>query len=226
MSKPTFAGDQKVGASVLSKAENRLKAWALPHVPLGVETYHLTLLTVVWTLGNVAFGFLVKDSLLWLWGVSTMIVLQYLTDLLDGAVGRARDTGLIKWGFYMDHLLDFVFLSSLVFVGYQISPPGLELWYLLLMVVLGTFMVNSFLSFAATNAFEIYHHGVGPTETRVLFIAVNCFIIAFGTRWFDWLLPATVLICLAVLVYDCWRIHRKLWKIDMETKATRAPKAS
>jgi phosphatidylglycerophosphate synthase len=32
----------------------------------------------------------------------TVIVFQYITDLLDGEIGRKRNTGLIKWGFYMD----------------------------------------------------------------------------------------------------------------------------
>ena len=32
------------------------------------------------------------------------------TDSFDGALGRRRDTGIPKWGYYMDHLLDFVFM--------------------------------------------------------------------------------------------------------------------
>ena len=42
----------------------------------------------------------------------------------------------------------------------MISPAGIEVWYFALLVILGAFMVNSFLSFGATNEFEIYHYVV------------------------------------------------------------------
>ncbi len=216
--KVIFAGDKKVGQSILSRPENWLKGWAVPRIPAGIETYHLTLLTVVWSLVNVLVGQWVGGRSEWLWVVSLMIVLQYVTDLFDGELGRRRATGLIKWGFHMDHFLDFIFLCSLVFVGYMISPPGLELWYFLLLVVLGGYMVNSFLSFAATNQFEIYYWGMGPTEMRVVFILVNTFIIVFGTRHFNILLPVVVLGCLGGLVVNVFRTQRRLWQDDMLAK--------
>ncbi|MDW7772854.1 MAG: CDP-alcohol phosphatidyltransferase family protein [Desulfobulbaceae bacterium] len=145
-----FAGDKKVGRSLLSGPENKLKQWLIPKIPQKVETYHLTMGTLLWSAVNVATAFYARNDLAMLWVVSLMIVLQYLKDLLDGELGRQRDTGLVKWGFYMDHFLDFVFLCSLVFVGYMISPAGVAAWYFALLVILGSFMVNSFLSFGAT----------------------------------------------------------------------------
>lgn len=215
-----FSGDKKTGASILSGPENRFKHWAVPRLPRWLETYHLTMLTVLWSAVNVLLGYAAKHSLQWLWLVSAMIILQYVTDLFDGEVGRQRKTGLIKWGFYMDHFLDFIFLCSLVFVGNKISPPDLVDWYFGLLVILGAFMVNSFLSFAATNKFEIYHGGFGPTEMRVGFILVNAFISIRGTRDFHLLLPLTVIICLVVLVVHTWMIHKKLWAADMSAKKT------
>ena len=214
----TFAGDKKVGRSLLTGPENKLKNWLIPLIPLSIETYHLTMMTLIWSGVNVVVAFFVSKNLSLLWIVSLMIVLQYLTDLLDGELGRQRNTGLIKWGFYMDHFLDFIFLCSLVFVGYMISPAGIELWYFGLLVVLGGFMVNSFLSFGATNEFEIYHYGVGPTEMRLVFIFINTFIILFGTGYFDILVPLTVLLCAGGLIIQSYQIHKKLWAFDMEVK--------
>ena len=219
MPQPKFAGDKKVGSSVLSNAEIRFKHWAVPKIPRGIETYHLTMMTLLWSIINVFLGFSVRENLQVLWLVSLMIVLQYVTDLFDGELGRQRRTGLIKWGFYMDHFLDFLFLCSLVFVGYKISPPGLEVWYFALLVILGAYMVNSFLSFAATNEFEIYHYGIGPTETRIVFILVNTIIIWRGTKNFDVLLPAVVLLCLLGLIFNTYQIQRKLWQYDMRHKS-------
>ena len=216
-----FSGDKKVGKSILGNLENRFKYWAVPKLPRYLETYHLTLMTVLWSVINVVLGFYARKSLSILWLVSLMIVLQYITDLFDGELGRQRDTGLIKWGFYMDHFLDYLFLCSLVFVGYMISPEGLEIWYFALVVILGAFMVNTYLSFAATNAFEIYYFGIGPTETRIGFILINIFIIYFGTSSFNILLPIVVLICLAGLVINTFLIQKRLWIIDMEAKKNR-----
>lgn len=214
-----FDGDKKVGASILSPWENRFKHWAVPKIPSFIETYHLTLTTLVWSGLNILLGFLVKKDVSYLWLVSLMIALQYATDLFDGELGRQRDTGLVKWGFYMDHFLDYLFLCSLVFVGYMISPPGLEILYFALAVLLGAFMVNSFLSFAATNAFEIYHFGIGPTETRVAFILINTFIILFGTGSFYILLPLALVLCFIGLVVNTYQIQKKLWDIDMAAKS-------
>lgn len=213
-----FTGDKKVGKSLLSGPETRLKMRLIPKIPRGIETYHLTLATLLWSAVNVVVAFQAQSNLALLWVVSLMILLQYLTDLLDGELGRQRDTGLVKWGFYMDHFLDFIFLCSLVFVGAMIVPLDLEAWIFGLLVILVAFMVNSFLSFGATNEFEIYHYGIGPTETRIVFILINIFLIRFGTASLPVLLPLTALLCLGGLIFNTYQIQRKLWLLDMQAR--------
>lgn len=213
-----FGGDKKAGRSVLSPAENRLKNWAVPRLPGWLQTHHLTLMTILWSGANVLLAFKVKQNPVLLWWVSCIIVLQYLTDLFDGELGRQRDTGLVKWGFYMDHFLDYLFLCSLVFVGYRLTPDGLEIWCFALLVIVGGFMVNSFLSFAATNVFEIYRCGVGPTEFRLAIIAINAFIFFFGTGTLWVFLPLTVIVGLTALGVNTFQIQKKLWQIDMAAR--------
>ncbi len=225
MANQRFNGDRKVGQSILTGAETAFKLWAVPRLPQRLETYHLTLMTLLWSAGNVGFGYVarVTDNLNWLWPINLMIVLQYVTDLFDGEVGRQRHTGLVKWGFFMDHFLDYVFLASLVIGGALVAPAGLLWWMLVLMALLGCFMVNSFLSFAATNKFEIYHLGFGPTEMRVGFVVINTLVIFTGTAHFAWTVPITcglLLIALAVLVF---MTQRRLWKMDLEAKRKTTP---
>ena len=217
----TFKGDEKVGASILTPVEMVFKNWLVPKVPASIETYHLTFMTIAWSLGVVLFGYLATSNIQWVWGISLMIVLQYITDLADGEVGRRRDTGLIKWGFYMDHFLDYLFLCCLVFAGYLFSPDSVSGWFVVLLIIVSAVMVNSFLSFAATNDFEIYHYGFGPTETRIVFIAINTYIALYGTGQFYWMLPVACLITGLGLIFNSWQIHNKLWKIDMQNKADR-----
>ena len=148
--------------------------------------------------------------------------MQYLSDVLDGAVGRYRDTGLIKWGFYMDHFLDFLFLSSVV-VGYSLALPHIDaFWFAALWVLGGALMVNTFLSFAATNEFQISTLGIGPTESRLFFVLANARLIFFGTEWLPVVLPIIVGILTLALIWLVWKSHRRIWQIDMEVKRSRS----
>lgn len=217
----SFKGDEKVGSSILTPAETAFKNWLVPKIPESIETYHLTFMTIAWAAGVVLFGWLASKNIQWVWGISVMIILQYITDLADGEVGRRRDTGLIKWGFYMDHFLDYIFLCCLVFAGFLFSPDSVSGWFVVLLIIVSAFMVNSFLSFAATNEFEIYHYGFGPTETRIVFIAINAYIAIVGTGQFYWILPVACLVTALGLIFNSWQIHKKLWKIDMQKKADR-----
>ena len=58
-----FAGDKKKGEWFLAKAEKRMVSWMVPRVPTFIETYHLTLLTLVWSLGIVACSYFARDNI-------------------------------------------------------------------------------------------------------------------------------------------------------------------
>lgn len=219
MAKDTFSGDKKDGVSFLHHPENRLKAALLPCVPKGIETYHLTLTTIVWSVLVILFSWLATFNRQWMWGVSAAIVAQYVTDLLDGAVGRQRNTGLIKWGFYMDHLMDYVFLCTML-IGYSLLIPN-HLKYLMFFIiaVFCGFMVNSFLQFAATNKFRIAYWGIGPTEIRLAFIVINTIIIYVNQSTYIRAVPYILGIAIFALFVTAFNTQRQLWAVDMETKA-------
>ena len=217
-----FGGASKVGASLLTAPEKRLVARFVGRVPRGLETYHLTLLTVLWSGLILLFGRLAQGDIRWLWLISVMIVCQYVTDLFDGAVGRLRDTGLVKWGFFMDHFLDYVFLCALITAYYLVAPAGYAVWFMLLLGLTSAHMVHSFLSFAATNEFRIAFYGIGPTEMRIVFIGINTFIIFTWPRFYEVTIPGLTLAVLVGLVCAVFCTQRRLWRIDMEAKAARA----
>ena len=104
-----FAGDKKELVHFLAPLEKKFIDAACAYIPLQIGTVHLTLMTILWSGGIVMAGYLARTDMRWLWLFSVCIFLQYVTDMLDGAVGRMRNTGLIKWGFYMDHFLDYIF---------------------------------------------------------------------------------------------------------------------
>ena len=160
MANKTFGGDKKLPmTSVLARYERKLIDSNVHRFPRWIEGYHLTLTTIVWSIGMIIFGRLARNDYHWLWCSSLMLFLQWFTDCFDGALGRHRDTGIPKWGYHMDHLLDFVFMSSIL-IGYSFLLDGSNKQIVYLLIpVFGCFMVNSYLAFGATNEFKITYLG-------------------------------------------------------------------
>jgi phosphatidylglycerophosphate synthase len=217
--KQSFAGAGKSNKGMLVPLERRLTAYILPRIPRWLETYHLTLLTPVWSIGIALFGYLAAGNLRWLWMTNLMIVLHYFTDHFDGKLGKYRNTGLRKWGFYMDHLFDYGFLCSIL-IGYSFLIPQKSVFSMMLVLcVFSFFMFHTFLMLAATEEFRVSFSRFGPTELRIALIIINGFIVRFGTRGLKGALPWVALggvIALSVLAYIA---QRRLWQIDMQNKA-------
>lgn len=213
-----FAGDKKVGFSLLGILEKKIVDKYVSKIPQCIETYHLTICTVFWSLGIMFFGWLAANyNIHWLWLSSLFIFLQYLTDLFDGAVGRYRNTGLIKWGYYMDHFLDYIFLCSvLISYAFLFNDKYNSLFFIL--VIFAGFMVNAYLAFAATNEFKIEHLGIGPTEIRLLFIIINTLLVVFHRTYLVWALPYVLVFSLFGLCYVVYKTQKKIWQIDIKKK--------
>lgn len=206
--------------SLLDKWTVKFRDWAVPMVPSWMETYHLTLMTILWSLGIVFCGWAAYfwSNLNWFWLSSFFIAMQWVTDVLDGELGRQRNTGLIKWGFFMDHFLDYIFLCA-VLISYVFTLPG-EYWQysLFTFMIFGAFMVNSFLYFGALGRFKIQYHGLGPTETRVAFILLNTIAILFHPAKIAFLLPWLLAAALIVLIYVVYKDQKEIWAVDMKEK--------
>lgn len=74
--------------SYLGRWEKSLLNFLLPYVPVWLQTYHLTLMTVGWSGLAVLSGYLanITGNNHWLWLLFAVLILQYLSDLLDGSV--------------------------------------------------------------------------------------------------------------------------------------------
>lgn len=212
-----FAGAHKTNTSFLSPFERRLAPLVIPRIPKWLETYHLTMLTLVWSLLILVFSFLAAKNIRCLWLVSVMILLQWVTDHYDGKVGKYRNTGLVRWGYYMDHLLDYFFLCSVI-VGYAfILPEQSRFQLLLLLALFAAYDFSAFLAFAATDQLKISYLKFGPTEFRLALIIINGLLISFGTKYMisglKWVNTGAA-VGLCFLIYGT---QKKIWQLDMES---------
>ena len=190
----------------------------LPKIPAWLETYHLTMLTLAWSVLIMFFSYLAATNIRWLWFVSVMIVFQYVTDYYDGKVGKFRNTGLFRWGYYMDHLLDYFFLCSVI-IGYAFILPERSRYQLLFLLALfGAFAMSTFLAFSATDRLKISFLRLGPTEFRLALVVINSLLIGFGTKYMVSALKYVNVgagLGLCLLVYET---QKKIWELDMEYK--------
>ena len=220
-----FAGDKKKGTSILGPYERKFIDWGIPKVPAPIMSHHLTYITLLWSAGTILFGWLATQNLIWLNGVSVMVFGQWLTDSFDGSLGKFRKQGLVKWGFYMDHLLDFLFAGSVVIAySFLVEAEWLKFLFLLLLLVTGATMAVSFLSFAATNQFQIAYYGIGPTEIRIGYIALNTFVWLVGTTIFSWGVPLVLALNVIAFAVLARQTSQNLWQIDYEANVDGAPR--
>ncbi|MBA2632431.1 MAG: CDP-alcohol phosphatidyltransferase family protein [Chloroflexi bacterium] len=176
------------------------------------------MLTLVWSLLILGFGYLAATDIRWLWGVSLMIFFQYVTDHYDGKVGKYRNTGLLRWGYYMDHLLDYVFLCSVI-IGYAfILPEKSRYQVLFLLAVFAAFAVSAFLAFSATDRLTISYLKLGPTEFRLALIIINTLLIMFGTRYMISGLKYVNAGAVAGLCFVVYQTQKHIWQVDMHQK--------
>ncbi|MDH5597353.1 MAG: CDP-alcohol phosphatidyltransferase family protein [Candidatus Peregrinibacteria bacterium] len=206
----------KSGEWYLKRIENRLKDFLVPKVPKWLETYHLTCLTLIWSGLMIYFFYLGRGDELYLYLVPALVLLQYLSDLLDGEVGRRRNTGLVRWGYYADHLLDFVFITSII-AGYAIIL-GMSEWIFALYAIVSGFHVSTYLLVSADGEFKISFLKFGPTEARILFIILHLVIVSRGILILNTLLPYLVLVSALALVSLIFINQYALWQKDLNKK--------
>ena len=219
MTDKAFTGDKKLPMrSLLARYERKLIDSSVSRFPSWLQDYHLTLMTVLWSAGVIFFGYLARGNIHWLWASSAMLFMQWFTDSFDGALGRHRDTGIPKWGYYMDHFLDFVFMCSIL-IGYSFLFQGFDKEIIYLLVpIFGCFMVSSYLAFGATAELKITYIGMGPTEIRICFAILNCFLIWLGTAWMQKVLVYVLIVSLAFLCVVIYRTQKYIWGVDKSNR--------
>lgn len=188
------------------------------YVPSNIETYHLTLLSLLWSALVIVFGYLSSTNIQWLCASSVIIVAHYITDMLDGKVGKLRDTGLVKWGYYMDHFFDYIFMAS-IFIGYSFLLNAFFKFLLFgLFALLTGFMIHTFLYFSVTNKFKISWYRLGPTELRFFGVLINLLAMFLGAKIFSYVLIIFIIISTILLIMTVYKTQLLFWEIDMKAK--------
>jgi archaetidylinositol phosphate synthase len=163
---------------LLAKPEKRLLTRIAAHVPRRFLPDDFTALGVLAALGVCAAYQLSNDSLDWLWVASALLVVQWLGDSLDGTLARVRKIERPTYGYYLDHLVDAI-ATAAIGIGLGLSPLMLLSIGTLIVVGYLILSINVYLESYAFGRFSIGYGLIGPTEVRLILIALNT-VVALG----------------------------------------------
>ena len=157
---------------LLAGPEERALNWLAGRLPKRVLPDHMTSLGVFAALG-IAVAYLLSNDHPWmLWVASGLLVVHWLGDSLDGTLARFRRIERPTYGYYLDHLVD-AFATAAICIGLGLSPHMLLATGLAIAVAYLLLSINTYLETSAFGRFELGYGRVGPTEIRVVLVALN-----------------------------------------------------
>lgn len=166
--------------SFLRTWEIRITEKLCNFVPPFVGTKILTFLSLASSIMILLSYYLAVKMRFFLFFCSFFVITQWIFDCLDGTIGRLRKEGFAGWGFYMDHLFDYFFMSAVIF-GFWFLLPHPQVFVLFFLS--SSFMVAFFLMHGATkdkkHIFETSFGRLSPIEFRLLIIFLNIFFYFF-----------------------------------------------
>jgi phosphatidylglycerophosphate synthase len=157
---------------LLAVPEKRFLRWLAVRLPRWILPDDMTALGVVAALAVAVAYQLSNDGNGWLWAASGLLVLQWVGDSLDGTLARVRGIERPTYGYYLDHLVDAI-ATAAIGIGLGLSPFMLLSVGTLIVVAYLILSINVYLESFAFNRFSIGYGKIGPTEIRLILIALN-----------------------------------------------------
>jgi len=161
---------------VLARPERRLLRWIAARLPRWVLPDDLTAVGVLAALGICVAYQLSNESNAWLWVASGLLVIQWLGDSLDGTLARVRRIERPRYGYYVDHLVDAISTAA-IGIGLGLSPYMLLSVGTLIVVGYLILSINVYLESQAFGRFSIGYGLIGPTEMRLVLVALNTALV-------------------------------------------------
>ena len=209
----------RIQQNFLAVAERRLLTWLCARMPPWVTP---DVLTVTGMAGAAAIFAGYAASMFgaaWLWLAIGGFVLQWFGDSMDGSLARFRKIERPSFGYFIDHSCDG-FATLLIMAGMGLSP------YLRLdvaLIALSGYLllaIHAFLSAKVLNELKLSYVAFGPTELRLVLMALTLAMMAFGPgptffgalSRFDLVIGGTGLILIALFVIQTLVTGRRLAK--------------
>ncbi len=207
----------RIQQNLLARLERRALNWLCSRMPPAVTPDSLTAIGMVGAL-MVFSGYLcsnIGDG--WLWLSIAGYVVHWFGDSMDGSLARFRKIERPRYGYFLDHSCDGL-ATVLVLVGIGLSRyVALEVALVALVGYL-LLSIHAFLSVRVINEMKLSYLNAGPTELRLILVALTLTMIAAGSEpilfdvltGFDLFVGAVGVLLIVLFVIQTIRIARRL----------------
>lgn len=173
---------QRIQRNLLAVGERRLLTWLSAHMPVSVTPDRLTTLGFLGAVG-VGAGFALSSfDRNWLWVAIASLFINWFGDSLDGSLARFRKIERPNFGYFIDHSSDA--LGNLFIIGGIGLSPYVRLdtgLYALAAYLL--LSIHTFLAARVTGEFNLTYLSGGPTELRIMLIAMAICMYFWGVDY-------------------------------------------
>lgn len=162
---------ERIQTSLLNGMEKKVLVWIADRLPAWVTSDMLTYLGVVGAVIYAAFCWMAECNVNYFWLAAVGLIINWFGDSLDGSVARVRQTQRPKYGFFIDHSLDAL-TTCLFCIGLGLSPLMKLSISLFIMGGYLCLSIYTYLSTIVMGKFRLTYASLGPTEMRLIIIAV------------------------------------------------------
>jgi len=215
--------EERIQTSFLAEPERKALIWMAPRLPNWVTPDMLTFFGLFGLIITGVSYYFAQKHWIFLILASIGFVINWLGDSLDGTLARVRNKQRPKFGYYLDHLIDSLGVSAVIFgLSYSNLITRPLSWIILILFFIAC--INTYLATSTVNEFKISYLKVSTTEFRVLMIIVNTILIFFNkitifgftTFWADYI---AVLVSLFLFIAIIRSAYKNLSKLDRQERA-------
>ena len=161
------------------------------------------------------------DDRAWLWVAVSGYLVQWFGDSMDGSLARFRKIERPRFGYFIDHSCDGL-ATLLIMAGIGLSPyVRLDIALLALTGYL-LLAIHAFLSARVLNELKLSYVAFGPTELRLVLIAMTLAMWALGPgpklfgalSGFDLLIGIAGVVLIGLFVIQTLATARRLARED------------
>ena len=200
--------DKKVNLSLFNKFNKNFGIKYAPMVSKYIDSKKLTMISLLWCALIILLGFFARDNTLFLIGIIIVIILHQLTDSLYKEVGSYNNEEFLRWGFFMNNLLDIVFIFSLFIAKLVIFYKKDDLLVVFLTILIILILINMYASLLLTslnremdNSVCIKEYCFSLDELRLVLVII-LFLIIFGYKniYYYFIIIITILFLFATII--------------------------
>jgi archaetidylinositol phosphate synthase len=176
---------ERIQENFLAKHERRLLNWLCARVPGWMTPDMMTALGFLGAMISSAGYVLSNNDPIWLWLAISGYFINWYGDSLDGSLARYRKIERPNFGYFIDHSADA--LSTSILLACIGLSPFVRLDVMMIVLVCYLLLsIHAFLAAKVVDEFRLSYVGAGPTELRLLLIAITLAMYWLGPKPSPW----------------------------------------